>query len=56
MRANSSRRLARTYTIVIPDDLAFGLSRMFEVYREDGLAGHMVFRTEEEARAWLEER
>jgi len=53
MRANSSRRLARTYTIVIPDDLAFGLSRMFEVYREGELADHVVFRTEEEARTWL---
>lgn len=39
--------------IVAPEDLAFGLSRVFEVYREDDVSEHMVFRSEEEARIWL---
>ena len=41
--------------IVAPDDLAFGLSRMFKVYRENGLSEHRIFRTPEEAWAWLME-
>ena len=39
--------------LLAPEDIAFGLSRVFEVYREDDVSEHMVFRTEEEARAWL---
>ena len=39
--------------LLAPEDLAFGLSRAFEVYREDDVSEHMVFRTEEEARIWL---
>lgn len=39
--------------IVAPKNLEFGLSRMYEVYREEGLVKHRVFHTEQEARAWL---
>ena len=39
--------------IIAPEDVAFGLSRIFEVYREDDVSEHMIFRTEQEARAWL---
>ena len=39
--------------IVAPDDLSFGLSRVFEVYREDGKLQHTVFRSVEEALTWL---
>jgi len=39
--------------IVAPEDLAFGLARMLEVYREAEAVRHMVFRTVHEARAWL---
>jgi hypothetical protein len=38
---------------VCPDDLTFGLTRMFEVYRSGGKTEHMVFRTEQEAFDWL---
>ena len=41
--------------IVAPDDLSFGLARMFEVYREDGVLQNTVFRNFEEAIAWLRE-
>lgn len=39
--------------IVASKDLVFGLSRIYEVYREEGLVKHRVFRTEKEAVAWL---
>jgi hypothetical protein len=40
--------------VCAPADLAFGLSRMYEVYREP--AGKLrVFRTIEEASAWLDD-
>lgn len=39
--------------IVASDDLVYGLSRIYEIYREEGLVRHRVFRSEEEARTWL---
>lgn len=44
------------YSVIATEDLAFGLSRLFEAIaqnREDRVA---VFRSECEARAWIEER
>ena len=39
--------------VVAPTDLSYGLSRMFEVFREqDGVETHS-FRTEEDAVMWL---
>ena len=40
--------------IIAPQDLAFGTLRAFEVYRTREHAMARVFRTEEEAVAWLE--
>lgn len=45
--------LPSTVAIVAPKDLEFGLSRIYEVYREEGLVKHRVFRTEQDARDWL---
>ena len=39
--------------IVAPDNLAFGLLRMYEAYREEDRVKQCVFRTEEEAIDWL---
>jgi hypothetical protein len=39
--------------IVAPKDLAFGLSRMYEIYREQPQIALKVFRTREDALAWL---
>ena len=39
--------------IVAPKDLAFGIARMHDVYRKDDLVEQEVFRTEQEAWAWL---
>ena len=41
--------------IVASQDLTFGLSRFFEIYREEELVSINVFRTEPEARKWLKE-
>ncbi|MCW8956944.1 MAG: hypothetical protein OQL09_08680 [Gammaproteobacteria bacterium] len=49
----SSFLLPSKVAIVAPKNLEFGLSRMYEAYREEGLVKHRVFRTEQEARAWL---
>lgn len=40
--------------VVAGDDMAFGLSRMFEVYREDAGTQARAFRDEAEALAWLQ--
>ena len=42
--------------IVASEDLTFGLSRMYEVYREEDRLQFKVFRTELEARQWLLEK
>ena len=42
--------------VVASKDLAFGLMRMYQVFREDELAEVNIFRTEREARAWLKEQ
>ena len=42
--------------IVAPEDFTFGLSRIYEVYREEGKLQLKVFRTELEARHWLLEK
>ncbi|MFC1813927.1 hypothetical protein ACFL03_14680 [Thermodesulfobacteriota bacterium] len=39
--------------VVAPQDLAFGVARVHDVYREDEFLEQRVFRTEQEARAWL---
>jgi len=42
---------------VAPQDVAYGMLRAFEVYRdEDAHSVARVFRKEEEARAWLKEQ
>ena len=39
--------------IVAPEDLTFGLMRIYEVYRKQDLTEIKVFRSEQEARIWL---
>ncbi len=39
--------------IVAPDSLSYGLSRIYDVYREQEQHRTRVFWTEQEARAWL---
>lgn len=39
--------------IVAPDDLTYGLFRVHDVFREDGLVEQMVFRTKQDALTWL---
>jgi hypothetical protein len=39
--------------VVAPNDLAYGVARVHDVYRENQLLEQRIFRTEEEARAWL---
>lgn len=41
--------------IVAPDDLTYGLARMHEAFREQEGLENKVFRTEQEAMAWLKE-
>ena len=42
--------------LVAPKDLAYGLMRAFEVYRKQEHAHARVFRTRQEALAWLEKQ
>jgi hypothetical protein len=42
----------RRCAVIAPSDVAFGLSRMIEVFAEN--PGFGVFRSEAKARAWLE--
>ncbi|HJZ49099.1 MAG TPA: hypothetical protein VKE41_18105 [Roseiflexaceae bacterium] len=56
--ANLTTRLNRTraryrVAIVAPQDIVYGVGRMVEVYREGTLGAVQVFRTYEEALAWL---
>ena len=46
---------AAKLAIVAPSDVAFGLSRGHQVYREQAILLHRVFRTEREAIDWLEQ-
>ena len=39
--------------IVAPQDLTFGITRVYEVYRKHEQLDFMVFRTEQEAIKWL---
>ena len=39
--------------VVAPNDLAYGVARVHDVYRESEILDEMIFRTEQEARAWL---
>ena len=39
--------------IVAPEDLAFGLMRIYEVHREEDQAEIKVFRSEQDAWGWL---
>ena len=41
--------------IVAPDDLSFGLTRVYDVYREDSNVEQMIFRNKEQAISWLKE-
>jgi hypothetical protein len=50
---------ASRFAIVAPDDLAFGLGRMYAAYRDvdaRSTKNVRVFRTMEEAVAWLDEK
>lgn len=38
---------------LVADDLSFGLSRMYEVFRGDGHTEFRAFRSEQEGREWL---
>jgi hypothetical protein len=40
--------------IIAPEDAVYGLSRMYEVYRENPHTINAAFRTEQEAIAWLQ--
>jgi hypothetical protein len=63
--AGALRRVAQIYAdaderpedspvaIVAPGDLFFGLSRMYEAYRQDSPVRIRIFRSLAEARAWL---
>ena len=42
--------------VIAPHDLAYGLARVHDVYREDGFLEQKIFRTEPQARAWLMHR
>ena len=50
-RLHKPARLA----IVAPQDLSFGLLRMYEVYRKEEHINQKIFRSEQEARDWLKE-
>ena len=39
--------------VIALNDLAYGVARVHDVYREDGFCDQRIFRTEQEARAWL---
>lgn len=39
--------------VVAPNDLAYGVARVHDVYRENQFLEQRIFRTEQEARAWL---
>ena len=39
--------------IVVQEDLAYGLQKMFDVYREEGLSETRIFGSDQEAREWL---
>jgi hypothetical protein len=43
----------RRVAIAAPDDVAFGMARMFEAYRHGGGTEYAVFRDMSEARRWL---
>jgi hypothetical protein len=51
--ATDTRPERSRVAIVAPGDLFFGLSRMYEAYRDASGLPLRVFRTLEEARAWL---
>jgi hypothetical protein len=42
--------------IVAPDNLVYGLSRMYGAFAEESGSEHRVFRSLEEAMAWLKQR
>lgn len=39
--------------ILAPDDLSFGITRIYSVFRKDPRSKHQVFRDRDEAIAWL---
>lgn len=51
--AKSEKFKPSKIAVVAPDDLAFGLARMHEVYREQKNQEYQVFRTEQAATKWL---
>ncbi len=51
---SSGRRPRRA--LVVESDLHFGLMRMLEAYTSDGPREYRVFRTKEDALAWIEGR
>jgi hypothetical protein len=42
--------------VIASNDLAYGVARVYDVYREDAFLEQQIFRTEQEARAWLMSR
>jgi hypothetical protein len=52
-RARSQPHPPRRFAVVVETDLAFGLVRMFGVFREQEGIAQSVFRTLEEALEWL---
>ena len=46
---NQPERIA----VVAPGDISYGISRIYKVFRENDHTRQQVFRTLEEARAWL---
>jgi hypothetical protein len=52
-RAKNKTTKPRRVAIVATKDLAYGLSRMYSVFREEGNIQVEVFRSEQEALLWL---
>jgi hypothetical protein len=52
--ANKQGRGARTIAIVAPDDVIFGVGRMFNALQPGSGWAVSVFRDRDAARAWLE--
>ncbi len=53
-RANSKSEVK--VAVVTNEDLSYGLTRMFNVYREDGMFNQRNFHSLPEAMAWLKEQ
>ena len=54
--ANLARRAGHRVLLVVPNDLVFGMARMYELMGSRDAGGVEVFRSMEEADAWLAKR